>query len=311
MRVVFFGTTAFGEPALRNLAGNHEVSLVVTVPDAPAGRGLKLTPPPIRTVAGELGIRVLQPENLKNAAFIDTLGSVEADLFFVAAYRILPREVFSLAPKGTVNLHASLLPDLRGAAPINWAIMYGYERTGLTTFFITERVDAGDILLQEEVSIGPDETAGELEARMKVIGGTLSLKTVNLIEKGLLAPSPQIPGTVRPAPKLFRQDRIVDWNIDARAVHNRVRGLSPDPGAFIECRGGPVKILRTRVLDEDTPGSPGTVLACSDKEGMVVSCARGNVRILDMQPPGKKALTSACFLRGHPVEPGMNISEIC
>lgn len=311
MRVVFFATTGFGEPALMNLAGNHEVPLVVTVPDAPTGRGLKLTPPPIKNVAGELGIRVLQPEKLKDPAFVDELRSIGADLFFVVAFRILPREVFSLAPKGTVNLHASLLPDLRGAAPINWAIIYGYERTGLTTFFITERVDAGDILLQEEVSIGPDETARELEARMKVIGGTLSLKTVNLIEKGFLAPSPQAAGTVRPAPKLFRNDRVIDWNVDARAVHNRVRGLSPDPGAFVECRGGPVRILRTQLLNETAPGSPGTVIACSGKEGMIVSCARGSVRIVDMQPPGKKMLTSACFLRGHPVAAGMKITDIC
>ncbi len=311
MRVVFFGTADFGGPALRKLSEWHEIALVVTVPDAPAGRGLKLTPSPIKTLAQDLRLPVRQPEQLKDPAFIGELESLGADLFFVAAFRILPREVFTIPPKGTVNLHASLLPDYRGAAPINRAIINGEQKTGLTTFFIKERVDTGDIILQEEVPIGPDETAGELAARMKDIGGGLALRTVDLLEQGGFRPIPQKTGTIHPAPKLFREDRLIHWDRDARSIHNLVRGLSPDPGAYIECGGGPVRILRTELLDETTPGSPGEILACSEKEGIVVSARKGNVRILDMHPPGKKALTSRCFLRGHPVAAGMNIKDIC
>jgi methionyl-tRNA formyltransferase len=311
MRLVFFGTSGFGEPTLRALAGRHEVCLVVTLPDAPAGRGRKLQPSPIKLAAQELGLPLLQPERLWDPLFINRLRVMEADLFFVLAFRILPREVFTLPQRGTVNLHASLLPDYRGAAPINRAIMNGDDRTGLTTFFITEQVDAGDIILQEELAIGPDETAGELADRMKVLGADLSLRTIDAIERGTIFGKPQKTGTGRPAPKLFREDRIISWDADARSIHNQVRGLSPDPGAFIECAGGPVKVLRTELLDDNTPGIPGTVIACSERGGMVVAAGRGALRIVEMQPPGKRVLTSACYLRGHRVEPGTNIGDIC
>ncbi|MBT4482942.1 MAG: methionyl-tRNA formyltransferase, partial [Candidatus Latescibacteria bacterium] len=184
MRIVFMGTTEFGIPALRAFNERHDVAAVVTRCDACRGRGRKMLPTSVKMAARDMGIPVLEPEALTEPDFIRNLKEFDADLFFVAAFRILPKEVFTIPPKGTVNLHASLLPDYRGAAPINWTIINGDDMTGLTTFFIEEKVDTGDIVLNTRVSIGPDETAGELAERMKVIGAELSLKTVDMMEQG-------------------------------------------------------------------------------------------------------------------------------
>ena len=310
MRIVFFGTAEFGEPTLRMLNREHAVDAVVTTPDTKRGRGRKELPPPMKTVADELGLRVLQPADLEDTGFVKKLSAVGADLFFVVAFRILPPAVFGLPPKGTVNLHASLLPDYRGAAPINWAIVNGDDRTGLTTFFITEEVDTGDIILTEEVAIGPDETAGELYDRMKMTGGDLAARTVTLIEQGEARPRKQPPAAGRPAPKLSREDGRIDWSASARAVHNLVRGMTPLPGAYSESRMGPVKILRTEVIDEGTSGAPGRILACSTSDGIIVSCGRGSVRIIEMQPPGRRVVSSGSFVCGHRVEEGMTVRDI-
>jgi len=310
IRIVFMGNAEFGVPTLRSLYEKHDIVAVVTNPDSQKGRGRKLEPSPIKIVAKELGLDVLQPVDLKDPEFIKKLANYRADLFFVVAFRILPREVHAIPPMGTVNLHASLLPDYRGAAPINWAVINGNEVTGLTTFYIDEKIDTGDIILTETVSIGSEETAGELAARMKESGTVLSLKTVEMIEKGI-APGEKQPLTrKRPAPKLHKKDGLIDWLNDARKIHNQVRGMNPVPGAYIQSSKGPLKIHRTKIVEEYSSGTPGIIMMSSSKEGFVVSCGRGSLNILELQPPGKKVMDGASFVRGYRIEKGMNIGEL-
>jgi len=309
MRIVFMGTADFGIPTLRILHEKHDVAAVVTGPDKPQGRGRVLRPTPVKTAAVELGIPVLSPESLKDPSFVGRLGDIGADLFFVVAFRILPREVFTIPPEGTVNLHGSLLPDYRGAAPINWAVINGDERTGLTTFFIDENIDTGDIILQTTVEIGPDETAGELYERMKELGAGLSLRTVELIESGKAFPKRQPVSSARPAPKLRKEDGRIDWGRDAASIHNQVRGMNPFPGAFTDWEGGPLKIHRTKLIDRDSPGTPGLVTGASPRRGLTVSCGRGELEIIELQPPGKKAMDGASFVRGYRVKEGAYISK--
>jgi len=309
MRIVFMGTSDFGIPTLRTLHENHEVAAVVTGPDRPRGRGRVMLPTPVKSAALELGIPVLDPDRLDDPSFIGELRAVGAGLFFVVAFRILPPAVFTIPPRGTVNLHASLLPDYRGAAPVNRAVINGDDVTGVTTFFIEETVDTGDVLLQRKTAIGPDETAGELYDRLKYIGADLSLETVNGIEAGTVAPKKQPPGPSRPAPKLRKSDGLIDWGKDVRTVHNHVRGMNPAPGAYTGWKGGALKIHRTRVLDETSKGTPGLVVKASGRDGLAVSCGTGTLGMIEVQPPGKKAMDGASFVRGYRVETGMRFGN--
>ncbi|MFA6472711.1 MAG: methionyl-tRNA formyltransferase [Candidatus Latescibacterota bacterium] len=302
MRIVFMGTSDFAAPSLKVLARCHDVVLAVTRCDSCRGRGLHSAPTPLKTAALELGIPVLEPLKLDEPGFISNLLETGADLFFVVAFRILPRAVFSIPPQGTVNLHSSLLPDYRGAAPINRAVINGDTETGVTTFYIDDKVDTGDIILTERIPIGPEETAGELAARMCKTGAELALRTVELIAEGKAPRIPQPMRGGRPAPKLSRQDGLIDWSNDARSIHNQVRGMNPCPGAYTLWSGGNLKIHRTRLADENSPGTPGLVAEASPREGLVVSCGRGKLRLLEVQPPGKKVMDSAAFVRGYRIE---------
>lgn len=304
------GTAEFGVPSLRLLYEKHDVVAVVTSIDSRRGRGRKMQPSHIKIAAEELGLDVLDPVDLKDPEFIKKLEEYKADLFFIVAFRILPREVFTIPPRGTVNLHASLLPDYRGAAPINRAVINGDEVTGLTTFYIEEKIDTGDMILTETVSIGPDETAGELTERMKKTGAALSLKTVEMIEKNIAPGKKQPPVGKRPAPKLYKKDGLINWSKDARTIHNQVRGMNPAPGAYTQSSTGPLKIHRTKIVEENAPGTPGIIMMSSPKEGFVVSCGRGSLMILKIQPPGKKAMDGASFVRGYRIEEGSNITEL-
>ena len=310
MRIIFMGTAEFGVPTLRALHEKHDVACVVTGCDTRKGRGRKLQPTAVRSAAENLGLDVLTPVDLNDPEFIEKLVVYRADLFYVVAFRILPKKVFTIPPLGTVNLHASLLPDYRGAAPINRAVINGDEETGLTTFYIEETVDTGDIIMSERVSIGPDETAGELAERMKETGAVLSLKTLEMIEKNPAHRMRQPGISSRPAPKLYKEDGLIDWSKDARTIHNQVRGMNPSPGAYIQCAKGPFRIHRTGIVDESSPGTPGLITRSSPKESFVVSCGKGSVKILEIQPPGKKAMDGASFVRGYRIEEGMNIREL-
>lgn len=308
MRIVFMGTAEFGLPTLRTLHENHEIIAVVTHCDTCSGRGRKPHSTPVKIAAEELNIPVFEPVYLSDAGFIANLKELKADLFFVVAFRILPVVVFTVPPKGTVNLHASLLPDYRGAAPINWAVINGDDVTGLTTFYIEEKVDTGDILLNTRVAIGPDETAGELSNRMKTIGADLSLKTVNMIETGSVLRIRQPLSPCHPAPKLFKEDGRIDWRKDAQSIHDHVRGMNPTPGAFTVWTRGFLKIHRTKIVDTVSTGEPGLITESSVHEGFVVSCGKGRLRVLEVQPPGKNNMDGASFVCGYRIKAGMNIT---
>ncbi len=310
MRIVFMGTADFGLPTFSALAEEHEIVAAVTVPDKPKGRGRSVMSSPVKVAAVERGIPVMTPEKLSNPAFVEELKALDADLFFVVAFRILPRSVFELPRLGTVNLHGSLLPDYRGAAPINWAVINGDTMTGLTTFFIDDKIDTGDILLSVETAIGADETAGELYDRLSVMGADLSLRTVAGIGDGSLKAVPQPDREARPAPKLFKPDGLIDWSSDSLTIHNKVRGMNPVPGAFTECSKGAVKVHRTEVIENESSGTPGMIAGVSPKEGITVSCGKGTLRITEIQPPGKKKMDCASFVRGCQVELGINICSM-
>jgi methionyl-tRNA formyltransferase len=305
VRIVFMGTAGFGIPALRRLtAGGHDVAAVVTAPDKPAGRGRKVHQSEVKSYAVAAGIPVLQPASLKDPAFIDELREAGADLFVVVAFRILPAAVFTLPPLGSINLHASLLPKYRGAAPINWAIIRGETETGVTTFLLEEGVDTGRIVLQRATGIGPEETAGELHDRLAEIGAEAVLETVRLIGTGRAEPKAQDGSLATPAPKIFRDDCRIDWTLPARRVHDFIRGMSPRPGAFFLRWEILLKAYRSTPATGYAQAPPGTVLAA--EKDLVVSCGEGALRLLEVQQEGKSPMPVGEFLRGA----RMNTGEI-
>ncbi|HET6568360.1 MAG TPA: methionyl-tRNA formyltransferase [Rhodothermales bacterium] len=302
MRLVFMGTPEFAVPSLRRLAENgYKPVAVVTGPDKPRGRGQKITPTPVKQAALELGIEtILQPESVKDPEFARQIAALEPDVIVVVAFRILPPEVFTLAKQGTFNLHGSLLPRYRGAAPINRAVMEGETETGVTTFFLQQAVDTGNVILQREMSIGPDETAGGVHDRMMELGADAVLETVRHIDAGDVQPQPQNNALATPAPKLFKEDTRIDWGQPAERVHNHVRGLSPYPGAWTMHGGTVLKIYGTRVADGT--GEPGEILEAGNR--LVVACAVGSVEILELQQEGRRQMTASDFLRGYNLEKG-------
>jgi methionyl-tRNA formyltransferase len=303
MKIVFMGTPDFAVPSLQGLVqSEHEVVAVVTAPDRPAGRGRRLRASPVKKVAQEMNLPLLQPDDLRDPEFLKQLKAVNADLFIVVAFRILPPEVFTIPPKGTVNLHASLLPKYRGAAPIHWAIIHGERETGVTTFFIEEKVDTGEIILQEKVAIGDEETAGELSERLADLGARVLLQTVRLIASGEVHRKKQ-KGAASKAPKITREMCRIDWSKTAVELHNFVRGLSPEPAAFCLFRGKEVKIYRTRPHDARTNFGPGTVVGVEEDQ-INVATGKGVISILELQLPGKRRMSAADFLRGNRLEVG-------
>jgi methionyl-tRNA formyltransferase len=258
----------------------------------------------VKSYAVAAGIPVLQPASLKDPAFIDELREAGADLFVVVAFRILPAAVFTLPPLGSINLHASLLPKYRGAAPINWAIIRGETETGVTTFLLEEGVDTGRIVLQRATGIGPEETAGELHDRLAEIGAEAVLETVRLIGTGRAEPKAQDGSLATPAPKIFRDDCRIDWTLPARRVHDFIRGMSPRPGAFFLRWEILLKAYRSTPATGYAQAPPGTVLAA--EKDLVVSCGEGALRLLEVQQEGKSPMPVGEFLRGA----RMNTGEI-
>ncbi|MCC7502237.1 MAG: methionyl-tRNA formyltransferase, partial [Flavobacteriales bacterium] len=266
-RIVFMGTPEFASTSLLALVkGGVDVAAVVTAPDRPAGRGLKLKASAVKEQALALGIPVLQPEKLRDPEFLSALDDTGASLYVVVAFRMLPEVVWSRPKYGTINLHASLLPDYRGAAPINWAVINGEQRTGITTFFIRQQIDTGDIIAQEELAIGPDEMAGELHDRMMHAGGALITRTALDIFQGKAARLPQeqlVHSPLHEAPKLNAVTCRIDWSRDMAHVHDHIRGLSPFPGAWSQLIIDDLppqhfKVLRSRVAYRSADGGPGT-----------------------------------------------------
>jgi methionyl-tRNA formyltransferase len=308
MRILFMGTPEFAVPSLHILLDeDYPVVSVVTTPDKPQGRGQKVGASAVKEFAANRKLPILQPENLRDPAFVTALTDLRPDLIVVVAFRILPAEVFTIPRLGAFNLHASLLPRYRGAAPINWAIMNGEEETGVTTFFLQERVDTGSVLLQEKVSIGPDETAGELHDRLSVLGAQVVLKTVRMIESGNAQSLKQDESLVSRAPKIFKDDCRINWSANAGQVHNFVRGLSPAPCAWTTFRGKMLKVYRTSLAGS---GGDGAGVAAEVRVDRLAVCTSNGLIALDeVQLEGKKRMMIAEFLRGHHVQRGDRFGE--
>jgi len=299
------GTPDFAVASLKALAEEGcQIVGVITAPDKPAGRGMKLTESAVKKYALEKGLHLLQPEKLKNPKFLDELKSLRADLQVVVAFRMLPEVVWNMPPMGTINVHGSLLPQYRGAAPINWAVINGEKETGVTTFRLKQEIDTGDILLQERIPIGENETAGELHDKMKEAGARLLVQTVKELAEGELQPLPQevledeSKAEIKHAPKIFTETAVIDWNRSTAALHNLIRGLSPFPGAFTHLDGKTFKIYRSeRELNAHvkTPGEKFT----DGKTYLKFATVDGFVLAKEVQLEGKKRLSIEDFLRGY------------
>ncbi|MFQ5648459.1 MAG: methionyl-tRNA formyltransferase [bacterium] len=305
MKIVYMGTPAFSVQSLRALSDSqHDIAGVVTAPDKPVGRGLKIKCSPVKELALDLGLPVFQPQDLREPDFLTGLRHLAADLFVVVAFRILPPEVFEMPPKGTINLHSSLLPRYRGAAPINWAIINGETETGVSTIFIQKDIDAGDLILQKRIAIGQDETAGELHDKLAVEGAKLLLETVDLIAKGKGLSIKQT-GVMTRAPKLTRELGNVDWRKSNVEIRNLIRGLSPVPGAYTYLHGKVIKLYRTSLEENHGGGRPGQIIEVEPRKGsLVVATGSGNLRLETVQPEGKRKMTAREFLLGHKLENG-------
>lgn len=314
MRIVFMGTPEFAVASLDALVeAGFDVAAVVTAPDKPAGRGQKINESAVKKYAVSKGIAVLQPEKLRDPAFLKELASFKADVHAVVAFRMLPEVVLNIPPKGTINLHGSLLPQYRGAAPINWAIINGEEETGVTTFFIKKEIDTGNILFSENVAISEDETAGGLHDKLMKTGAQLLVRTLKAVESGdykeipqdtIVKPEsvdPEAPVHIAPAlkaaPKIFKENCLIDWNQPVAVVHNKIRGLSPSPTAYTTFNDKTLRIFQAEKQDKEPGIQPGGFLS-DGKSYLKFACQDGFICLQDLQLEGKKRMGVEEFLRG-------------
>ena len=295
------GTPLFAVPALEALIANKiNVVAVVTAPDKPAGRGHKLQASPVKMAALAHHLPVLQPIKLRDPQFLTELAAFNADLQVVVAFRMLPQAVFAMPKYGSINLHASLLPQYRGAAPINWAIINGETETGLTTFFIEQEIDTGSLIFQAKLPIFPDENAGHLHDRMMQLGADLLVKTVQAIISGKYPNEPQHPqGQIKLAPKIFTDTCRINFNQPAQAVYNFIRGLSPYPGAFTHLNGEVCKIFAASLSERNFNAPPGTIYINDAKTSLQVATALGWLNLHEIQMTGKARISPEAFLRGY------------
>ncbi|HLS88761.1 MAG TPA: methionyl-tRNA formyltransferase [Sphingobacteriaceae bacterium] len=307
LRIVYMGTPGFAVEPLRHLLRNHcRVTAVVTRPDRPRGRGRAVKPSPVKELAAELGLPVLQPEKAGDPEFVAQLRELEPDVIVTAAYGLLlPPEVLEVPRLGCLNIHPSLLPELRGAAPIQRALMEGKEKTGVTIYFMDEGMDSGDILLQEETPIQPGETAGELAARLSKMGARLLMDALRLLATEEDPPRrPQDHSRATFAPALQPHEERIDWSWPAEKIVNHCRGLAPRPGAYTLYRGERLKILAAEVRPGEAGAPPGTVIAVEKNQGFVVAAGTGAVLVKRVQLAGRQAVSAADFINGHPLDEG-------
>lgn len=304
MRIVFMGTPDFAVPSLRRLlADGHKIAAVYTQPDKPKNRGMRLTASPVKLVAVEHQIPVVQPQRLRDPGVLEELRAFQPELIVVAAYgKLLPREVIDLPPLGCINVHSSLLPKYRGAAPINWAVLNGEEETGVTIMEIAEALDAGDMLAQARTLIDPEESVESLHDRLAELGAALLSSTISEIAAGTAVRTPQDDNQSTYAPMLNRELSPIVWTKSAREIHNQIRGLLPWPTATMELSGRTVKVYRAEETGQKTGQTPGTPVG-EDASGLLMACGDGTLlRITELQAPGKKRMRAADYLRGHPLE---------
>jgi methionyl-tRNA formyltransferase len=304
MKIVFMGTPEFAVPSLEATLAAGDIVGVVTRPDKPQGRGLRVTSPPVAVVATQYALEVLQPETLRDPEFLAQLGRLEPDLIVVVAYgRIIPPDVLRVAPMGGINLHPSLLPRYRGAAPIPRAIAAGETETGVTILYVSDELDAGDIILQRSVAIHADDTAGTLEARLAQEGATLLVEALGLLETNHAPRHPQDPSRVTVAPKLMQDEALIHWSDPAEKIVNMVRAFDPWPVAYTFRDGAPLKVWRAAARAVDGPRTPGVVRE-ADRDRLVVDAGEGAVELLEVQPASGRRMPVADYLRGHPLAPG-------
>ncbi len=302
LRVIFLGTPRFALPSLEAVAAAATLVAVVTQPDRPSGRGRIMTPSPVGVAARALGVRLLQPERLRDPAVVAELAALRPDLLVTVAYgRLIPRAVLTLPPHGGINLHPSLLPAYRGASPIQRAIADGATMTGVTVMYLADELDAGDIILQREVAIGAEEAAGELEGRLAEEGAMLLVEAIRLVARGQAPRRAQDPARATYAGKIAKADGELKWERPARELVNVVRAMNPWPCAYTRWREGMLRIWRARTVDGR--GLPGQVVAAND-DGITVAAGDGAVVLMEVQPEGGRRMSVGDFLRGHRLRPG-------
>lgn len=311
MRIVFMGTPDFAVPSLKVLVeAGHEICGVFTQPDKPKNRGMKLQQPPVKEYAVSAGLTVFQPVKMRDGEALEILRTLNPDLIAVAAYgKILPVDILELPRLGCINVHSSLLPKYRGAAPINWAILNGEDETGVTIMYMAEGMDTGDILAQAQTPIDLDENAAQLFDRLADMGAELLVDTVAALEAGKVHPIPQNEAQATRAPMLSKELSPLNWVRTARQLHDQVRGLYPWPAATAILDGIRCKVLRTEITGETTGSAPGIVVQ-ADKKGLRVACGDGRILdILELQPDGKKPMAAPAFLLGHPIPQGIALTK--
>jgi len=314
MKIVFMGTPEFAIPSLKMLLqSKHKIVAVVSAPDKERGRGKQISSTPVKNFALENNLEVLTPISLKDDKFIQRLKELEPDLFIVVAFRILPKDVYTIPAKGSFNLHGSLLPKYRGAAPIQWSIINGEKETGVTTFFLEDKVDTGNVIIQEKIKIDDEDDFGSLHDKMMIVGASVVSKTVDLIEKGNVVPAKQNDSVASPAPKITKEICKIDWERSDVEIHNLVRGLSPHPGAYFEHKGKTYKVFKTKIIDigewlienssfntqfeKVDSQSPHRIF--QSKKEIFVKTKNSYLQILELQAEGRKRMTAEEFLRGH------------
>ena len=311
MKIIFMGTPDFAEESLKSIyEAGHEIVGVVTNPDKPKGRGMKMIPSPVKEFAIEKNLKIFQPEKVKNnEEFINELKALQPDVICVVAYgKILPKEILDIPPYGCINVHASLLPQYRGAAPVQWAVLNGDKTTGVTTMYMDVGMDTGDMILKEEVQIGEDETTGELWDRLKTIGGKLLVETLKQIEKGT-APREKQGEDFTVAPMLSKNMAKIDWNKSAKEIKNLVRGLNPIMGAYTFLNDKKIKFWKVKVAGEDEIYAEnlgfltnGTVIVSDPKDGIYIKCKEGILKVLEIQGENAKKMSIQDYLRGNPIQ---------
>lgn len=304
MHIVFMGSPEFAVPSLERLfQSRHKIIGVVTQPDRPRGRSLRTSPTPIKAEALKLGLPLLQPESLNDPQFITQLKAWNAECFLVVGFRILPPVIYQMPEKGTINLHASLLPKYRGAAPIQWALIQGETITGVTTFFIEKDIDTGDLILQDAITIGNGETAGDLHDRLALVGANLLLKTVGLIESGDIKRFPQR-GKPTLAPKILPKHCRIDWNLPAEKIVHLIRGLSPKPGAHTFYKNKRIKIFKADTIKKDQPQAPSGSILIDSQKHLMIQTGKGQVYLQEIQMEGKHKMNVLEFIRGCHLKSG-------
>jgi methionyl-tRNA formyltransferase len=306
MKIVFMGTPEFAVASLDLIhQSHHQIVAVVTAPDKPAGRGLKMQFSEVKEYALTHNIPILQPEKLKDPQFIAHLKSLNAEVFVVVAFRMLPVEVFTIPPKGTFNIHGSLLPQYRGAAPIHWAVINGETKTGVTSFFLNQEIDKGDIINSKQLEIGSQENTGDIYQKLKHLGGVLAVETLSQIESNTILPIPQSScenTSLKPAPKLNKENTLIDWNKPALEIYNLIRGLAPFPTAYTRIRNlqGEIQIIKcfkAEIIYQKNTQKAGTIITDNRKK-LAICCSDYQISLIEIQLQGKSKMVINTFLQG-------------